>query len=53
MFKTAEYNGIHIVPYKRLQRYMTAIDLRSAVQDNVALKLSFGATLALTGFASF
>lgn len=49
--KTAEYYGIHLVPYNRLQRYVKGIDLRSAVQDNVALKLSFGATFALAGFA--
>jgi hypothetical protein len=34
-----------------LQRYFTSMDLRSAMQDNVAFKLAFGATFALTGFA--
>ncbi|KAI5209364.1 hypothetical protein E4T42_00107 [Aureobasidium subglaciale] len=43
--------GISLVPYGRMQRYFTSIDLRSAMQDNVAFKLAFGATFALTGFA--
>jgi len=49
--QTAEYHGIHLIPYNRMQSYFKGIDLRSAVQDNVALKLSFGATFALAGFA--
>ncbi|KAL1302281.1 hypothetical protein AAFC00_002699 [Neodothiora populina] len=49
--QVAESKGIHIIPYGRLQSYFKDIDLRSAVQDNVALKLSFGATFALAGFA--
>ncbi|KAF1346537.1 hypothetical protein BDV97DRAFT_357269 [Delphinella strobiligena] len=49
--QAAESRGIHIIPYNRLQKYFTNIDLRSAVQDNVAFKLSFGATFALAGFA--
>ncbi|PMD64756.1 uncharacterized protein K444DRAFT_554028, partial [Hyaloscypha bicolor E] len=42
--------GIHIIPYNRLQKYVTSIDLRSAVQDNVAFKISFGTTFALAAF---
>lgn len=49
--QVAESRGIHLVPYGRLQKYFTSVDLRSLFQDNVALKLSFGATFALTGFA--
>ncbi|KAL2355750.1 hypothetical protein BJ546DRAFT_971627 [Cryomyces antarcticus] len=49
----AESRGIHMVPYKSMQKYFTSIDLRSAVQDNVAFKLSFGATFALAAFAEF
>ncbi|KUJ19795.1 uncharacterized protein LY89DRAFT_641054 [Mollisia scopiformis] len=45
--------GINIIPYNRLQRYVTSIDLRSAVQDNVAFKLSFGTTFALAAFMKF
>jgi hypothetical protein len=43
--------GVSLLPYGRLQRYFTNINLRSAMQDNVAFKLAFGATFALTGFA--
>ncbi|GAB7347734.1 hypothetical protein MBLNU459_g5286t1 [Dothideomycetes sp. NU459] len=49
--QVAESRGIHLVPYGRLQKYFTSVDLRSLLQDNVAFKLSFGATFALTGFA--
>ncbi|KAF8866007.1 hypothetical protein BDZ45DRAFT_640986 [Acephala macrosclerotiorum] len=45
--------GINIIPYNRLQRYITSIDLRSAVQDNVAFKLSFGTTFAMAAFLQF
>ncbi|PSK56478.1 hypothetical protein B9Z65_6102 [Elsinoe australis] len=48
-----ESKGIHIVPYKRLQGYVTSVDLRSLIQDNVAFKISFGTTFALTGFSEF
>jgi hypothetical protein len=45
--------GINIIPYNRLQRYVTSIDLRSAVQDNIAFKVSFGTTFALAAFMRF
>ncbi|KAF2142863.1 uncharacterized protein K452DRAFT_226078 [Aplosporella prunicola CBS 121167] len=48
-----ESRGIHIIPYNSIQKYFKRMDLRSAMQDNVALKLSFGATFALAGFAEF
>jgi uncharacterized membrane protein (Fun14 family) len=48
-----EYKGIHIIPYRRLQSYFSSVDLRSAVQENVAFKVSFGLTFALAGFGSF
>lgn len=51
--QTAESYGIHLIPYKRMQRYVTGIDMRSAVQDNVAFKVSFGMMFALSGFANF
>ena len=51
--QTAESYGIHLVPYQRMQRYVKGVDLRSFVQDNVALKLSFGTMFALSAFASF
>ncbi|TVY83607.1 hypothetical protein LSUE1_G002643 [Lachnellula suecica] len=31
----ASSKGINIIPYNRLQKYFTSIDVRSAVQDNV------------------
>lgn len=45
--------GINLIPYGRLQKYVTSIDLRSAVQDNVAFKISFGTTFALAAFMQF
>lgn len=45
--------GISIVPYNTVQKYVKGVDLRSAVQDNAALKVSFGVMFALSGFASF
>jgi len=45
--------GINLLPYDKLQRYVTSLDLRSAVQDNVAFKLSFGMTFALAAFMHF
>jgi hypothetical protein len=36
-----------------LQKVVKGVDLRSAVQDNAALKVSFGVMFALSGFASF
>lgn len=51
--QTAESYGIHLVPYKRIQRYVRGVDVRSALQDNVAFKVSFGLIFALTGFADF
>jgi len=46
-----ESRGIHIVPYGRIQRFFSRTDVRSTVQDNLALKLSFGTAFALAGFA--
>ena len=51
--QTVELYGIHIVPYRQLQGYVKGVDLRSAVQDNVAFKISFGALFALSAFAEF
>lgn len=49
--QTAESYGIHLIPYKKLQGYVKGIDLRSAVQDNVGFKISFGLMFALSAFA--
>ena len=56
MLMFAQYmasQGYNIVPTTKLQRYVKGIDLRSAVEDNVAFKLSFGLTFALASLASF
>lgn len=45
--------GYNVIPTTKLQRYVKGIDLRSAVEDNVAFKLSFGLTFALASLASF
>jgi hypothetical protein len=51
--KYASSRGINILPYDRLQKYINGIDLRSAVQDNMAFKISFGTTFALAAFMHF
>ncbi|KAL1637281.1 hypothetical protein SLS58_009372 [Diplodia intermedia] len=48
-----ESRGIHIVPYTKIQQYAKGIDVRSALQDNIAFKLAFGATFTLAAFAEF
>ena len=45
--------GYNVVPTSRIQRYVKGIDLRSAIEDNVAFKLSFGATFMLASLAEF
>ena len=45
--------GYNVIPTTRMQRYVKGIDLRSAVEDNVAFKLSFGLSFALASFGSF
>lgn len=49
--QSAESYGIHLVPYGYLQKYVKGINMRSAVQDNAAFKLSFGLMFALSAFA--
>ncbi|KAI9829622.1 MAG: hypothetical protein M1826_005512 [Phylliscum demangeonii] len=46
----AASHGLHVIPYKRIQRYIGGINLRSALDRNVAFKLSFGLTFALAAF---
>ena len=45
--------GINVVPTTKLQEYVKGIDLRSAIEDNAAFKLSFGMTFALASLAEF
>ncbi|CAK1365802.1 unnamed protein product [Cercospora beticola] len=49
--QTAESYGIHLIPYKTIGKYVKGVDVRSAVQDNVAFKISFGLMFALSAFA--
>jgi len=51
--QTAESYGIHLIPYNTIRKYVSDVDLRSAVQDNVAFKMSFGMMFALSAFAHF
>ncbi|TID19497.1 hypothetical protein E2P81_ATG06665 [Venturia nashicola] len=48
-----ESRGLHLIPTQRIQGYFKGINVQSAIQDNVAFKLSFGITFALAGFGSF
>ncbi|KAI9837900.1 MAG: hypothetical protein M1838_004717 [Thelocarpon superellum] len=48
----AASRGFNVIPYARLQRYVQGIDLRAALEKDVAFKLSLGATCALAAFAS-
>jgi len=48
-----ETRGIHLIPRERIQSYFKNVNVRSAIQDNVAFKLAFGTTFALAGFAQF
>ena len=45
--------NMRIILYDGIQKYFKGIDLRGAVQDNAAMKISFGVMFALSGFASF
>lgn len=45
--------GYNLVPVDRVQRYVQGIDLRSAINDNVAFKISFGLMFALASFGEF
>ena len=45
--------GYNIVPTSRIQRYVKGIDLKRAVEENPAFKLSFGVTFALASMAKF
>lgn len=45
--------GVRLVPYERISKLAKGWDLRGLVQDDAALKVSFGVMFALSGFASF
>jgi len=45
--------GVDILPYKRIQQYVTSIDVKSAIQDDPAFKIAFGTSFALAAFVHF
>jgi hypothetical protein len=49
----AARKGYNVIPVDRLQRYVKGINFRSAINDNVAFKISFGLMFALTAFGDF
>lgn len=49
----AARRGYNFIPVERLQRYFKNINVRSAINDNVAFKISFGLMFALTAFGEF
>ncbi|KZF19190.1 hypothetical protein L228DRAFT_271443 [Xylona heveae TC161] len=51
--QAAASGGVHLIPYRRLQRYVQRVDIRSVLYDNIIFKLSFGTTFALAAFADF
>lgn len=46
----AASKGIHVVPYKRIQRYLKGVNVKRALEENIAFKVSFGLTFALAAF---
>ena len=46
----AARKGYNFIPVNRVQKYVRGVDLRSAINDNVAFKISFGLMFALTAF---
>ncbi|KAK5084871.1 hypothetical protein LTR70_007813 [Exophiala xenobiotica] len=49
----AARRGYNIIPVERLQSRFRGINLRSAINDNAAFKISFGLMFALTAFGEF
>lgn len=49
----AASKGYNIIPVGMIQRYVKGINLRRAVEENPAFKLSFGLTFALASMAKF
>lgn len=49
----AASKGYNVIPVSRIQRYVKGINIRSAIEENPALKLSFGTTFALASMATF
>ena len=48
-----ESRGIHVVPYKAMEKWFRGIRVESLVKENVPFKLCFGTTFALAAAGSF
>lgn len=53
VWQYAARKGYNIIPVDRLQGYVRGVNLRSAINDNVAFKISFGLMFALAAFGDF
>ncbi|KEF61492.1 uncharacterized protein A1O9_03059 [Exophiala aquamarina CBS 119918] len=51
--QVAARKGYNVIPIDRLQSYVKNINLRSAINDNLAFKISFGLMFALAAFGDF
>ena len=49
----AARKGYNIIPVDRVQGYVKGVNLRSAINDNIAFKISFGLMFALAAFGEF
>lgn len=49
----AASNGMNINPTARIKKYVKGINMRSALQERFAFKLSFGTAFLLAGWGSF
>lgn len=47
-WQLAARRGYNIIPVERVQKYVKGVNLRSAINDNAAFKISFGLMFALT-----
>lgn len=52
-WQVAARKGYNFIPVEKVQRYFTNIDVRSAINDNLAFKISFGLMFALSAFGEF
>ncbi|EXJ83709.1 hypothetical protein A1O1_07333 [Capronia coronata CBS 617.96] len=53
VWQYAARKGYNFIPVDRLQRNVKNVNLRSAINDNVAFKISFGLMFALSAFGEF
>lgn len=53
VWQVAARKGYNFIPVEKVQRYFTNVDVRSAINDNLAFKISFGLMFALSAFGEF